>query len=435
MPCANLVSPTLVGMSAPARTPSTAAASPHLTLVAVPPGSSGAGVAREVIERILESSGSAFALVGDPISARTVLEPDRPLEDPRTALVLMTSGSTGDPKGVCWSASNILAMSAMWRVHYPELLSAPRIVALPVTSAGGLGVIARAAIDQAPTVVLESLGGASRFSAQIFADAVRPVADAGPVVSLVPTQVALLLREETGRAALRAMRKVFIGGAAAPPRLIAQTRDLGIDVVTTYGMTETCGGCVHDGQALDGVSVRVDESGRIHLSGATVALGYRLRPGDTAAVFTGDTFHTGDIGSWDGHQLRVIGRVDDIVQIRGVNVAIGAVERAIADSGHALDVVVIPIADDVDGTALHALVIPDRQLSHDDLETWSGGIAQSIRSSLGGIAVPRTIQPVAVLPYLPGGKLDRRAARSLLIGDSSHRQDSTLTPTTDSEGT
>lgn len=413
----NLVSPTLIGMPAPATPAEEEGAGDHLTIVGAPPGPPGASIARGLIEQALTSARAPFAFVPDPGPAIAIVQPHLPLEDPRTAVVLLTSGSTGDPKAVCWSRENLLAMSAMWRDRYPELTDAPRVAALPVTTAGGLGVIIRAVIDDAPIVTVESIGGAGRFTSEVFANAIRPVAGDGPVVSLVPTQVALLLRDEVGQAALRAMRRVFLGGSAAPARLLTQARDLGIDITTTYGMTETCGGCVHDGEPLEGVSVRVDDGGRIHLAGAMCALGYRLRPDDTATSFTGNTFATGDIGAWDGHRLSVLGRIDDIVQIRGINVAIGAVERAIVDSGLVREAVVIPVSDEVDGTHLHALVIPDHTSAHDSPESREQAIEQVVRERLGGIAVPRTVRSVSVLPYLPGGKIDRRIARALLTTD------------------
>lgn len=405
-------------MPAPAAPTENEGAGDHLTIVEVPPGREGASVAREWTEQAMASPRLPFALVSDAGSATAIVQPHLPVEDPRTAVVVLTSGSTGDPKAVSWSRENLLSMSAMWRDRYPDLTEAPRVVALPVTTAGGLGVIIRAIIDDAPIVTVESIGGAGRFTSEVFADAIKPVAEAGPVVSLVPTQVALLLRDEVGRKALGAMRRVFLGGAAAPARLLAQARDLGIDITTTYGMTETCGGCVHDSEPLAGVSVRVDDGGRIHLTGAMCALGYRLRPDDTAESFTGNTFATGDIGVWDGHRLDVLGRIDDIVQIRGINVAIGAVERAIVDSGFVREAVVIPVSDDVDGVHLHALMILDPSTAHDRPEDREQAIQQAVRERLGGIAVPRTMRSVSVLPYLPGGKIDRRTARvALTTGD------------------
>ena len=73
---------------------------------------------------------------------------------------------------------------------------------------------------------------------------------------------------------------VLLGGAAAPADLLDAARAAGVRVVTTYGMTETCGGCVYDGTPLDGVRVEIrdeaeDGSGRIWLGGPVLFSGYR----------------------------------------------------------------------------------------------------------------------------------------------------------------
>lgn len=417
----NLVRPTLIGMPAPVPFGEPTTDHRVVDLVEVPRGAPGVEVARQVIWALFAAGGDggerAVALIADAAAARQVLRPEEPLEDPRTALIMLTSGSTGDPKGVCWSRSNLLAMSRMWRDRYPDLIDAPRVAALPVTTAGGLGLVIRAVFDSASLVALPSIGGAARFDPEVFADTVRPFADAGPVVSLVPTQLAVLMQHSAGREALRVMRRVFLGGAAASARLLEDARDLDIDIVTTYGMTETCGGCVHDGSPLEGVDVRIDAGGRIHLAGPMCALGYRLRPLDTAAVFSGTSFATGDVGAWDDRRLAVVGRIDDIVQVRGTNVALGAVERAIVDSGLAREAVAFAVEDDVDGHQIIALVIPDAdhaQADHAASMEWVAAIGVAVRQRLGSPAIPASIRPVSVLPYLPGGKIDRRSARGLL---------------------
>lgn len=404
-----------------------------LRVVAIPPGPSGIEVAKGAVEQALDGSSGATALVADPVEAVSLLRPDVPLEDPRTRLIIMTSGSTGDPKGVCWSRDNVIAMATMWRQAYPELEAAPRIIALPVTSAGGLGAVIRGVLDAASLVALPSIGGAARFDPAALLDIVAPLADDGPVISLVPTQLALLLRDDNGRRALRDIRKVFLGGAAASAVLLEEATRFGVDVVTTYGMTETCGGCVHDGIPLDGVDVRIESSGRIHLGGAVCALGYRLRPEQTDELFgrsaAGPSFATGDVGAWDDDRLVVLGRIDDIVQVRGYNVALGAVERAITDSGLAREAVIMATEDPVEGHRLIGLAIPTRDLgsdadAHVDVAAWVQEIAQAVRQRLGSAAIPAALTPVSVLPYLSNGKIDRLAVhRALTVRDREAGQD------------
>src|SRR2546430_2618456 len=76
----------------------------------------------------------------------------------------------------------------------------------------------------------------------------------------------------------------LLGGAAVPAALLAAARAAGARAVTTYGMTETCGGCIYDGVPLEGVSVRTGTGGRIEITGPVLFSGYRLRPGLTRRV-------------------------------------------------------------------------------------------------------------------------------------------------------
>ena len=112
----------------------------------------------------------------------------------------------------------------------------------------------------------------------------------------MPTQLRRLI---DGRADLTALRAILLGGAAIPPGLLAAASAAGGRVITTYGMTETCGGCVYDGMPLDGVSVRIGADGRIRIAGPVLFSGYRLRPDLTALATDGDWFITSDLGAQD----------------------------------------------------------------------------------------------------------------------------------------
>ena len=92
--------------------------------------------------------------------------------------------------------------------------------------------------------------------------------------SLVPTQLTRLVEDPMGLEALRRFDAVLVGGAATPGALLDRARSLGVRVVTTYGMSETAGGCVYNGQPLQGVAVRTGADGVIELGGAVVAHGY-----------------------------------------------------------------------------------------------------------------------------------------------------------------
>ena len=210
-------------------------------------------------------------------------DPDVPLEDDDVAVVVTTSGSLGEPRGVLLPGAALIASALATDAR----LGGPArwVMALPAHHVAGLQVLVRAHLSGIPPVPISSVGGASRFSPVEFANATRAAramcdVDGAPLrTALVPTQLARIA--ELGPSAIgcvSAYDTLLIGGAAAPGGLLARARALGANIVTTYGMTETCGGCIYEGTALDGVSVGIadpgnDGYGRIEISGPTIAHG------------------------------------------------------------------------------------------------------------------------------------------------------------------
>ena len=189
-------------------------------------------------------------------------------------------------------------------------------------------------------------------------------------VSLVPTQLQRLLLEAHLPVPLAGFSSVLLGGAAAPAGLLAAARAAGVPVVTTYGMTETCGGCVYDGVPLDGtqVAIRSDddgspaESGRIWISGPVLFSGYR--PGGYGGVASPDGvpwFRTGDLGRLDDSgRLVVRGRADDVINTGGHKVLPGEVAAALQTCPGVKDVAVVGQPDPEWGERVIAVVVPGR---------------------------------------------------------------------------
>src|SRR5271169_2332386 len=185
-----------------------------------------------------------------------------------TAVVVGTSGSTGAPKGVELSAA---ALRHSARASLDRVGARPGerwLCCLPATHVAGLQVLVRSLVSGSEPVLAER------------ADAETVAGSGCAHVSLVPTQLQRLL---LGPAVpLAGFSSVLLGGAAAPASLLEAARAAGVPVVTTYGMTETCGGCVYDGVPLDGVRVAIhgddDDSpagGRIWIGGPVLFSGYR----------------------------------------------------------------------------------------------------------------------------------------------------------------
>lgn len=384
-----------------------------LRRVPVPPGTEGPARLLPALVDALSGSGPAIAPV--PTVSATVsndyvmgilaaLRPDDlPLESDDVAIAVATSGSTGQPRGVLHTAASLTALDDVVNGagRRPQW-----VLALPVTSIGGLKVLVRALGADREPVVVPSIGGAGPFTPEAFAAAVRTAR--GNVddvrVSLVPAQVARLLSDEDGTDALRQCSQVLVGGAALRPALREMAQTLGISLTSTYGSTETGGGCVLDGRPLPGVDVRIDEvTGTLVVGGPTIALGYRGDPALTREQFGPNGFRTHDIGRFepDG-RLTVIGRSDDVVIINGVNVGVSAVEHVLSDHPDIETAAVVALTDPVREPHLHAFVVV-----RDGAPRAADDAREAAAQRLGRLAAP-IMHRVESLPHLPNGKVDRR---------------------------
>jgi o-succinylbenzoate---CoA ligase len=320
-----------------------------------------------------------------------------------TAVVIATSGSTGRPKGVELSAAALLA-SATASLRRIGAGPADRwLCCLPTFHIAGLGILVR------------SLASGTDPAISARADPEVLAASGCSLVSLVPTQLRRLLAAGYQPAGIRT---VLLGGAAAGGDLLPAARAAGWPVVTTYGMSETCGGCVYDGVPLDGVSARPDADGRVVISGPVLFSGYRLQPELTANALAGGTFRTADLGYLgpDG-RLVIRGRADDVINTGGEKVVPGEVEAVLGTSPGVADVVVIGVPDAEWGEQVAAFVVPADAGQPPDPDH----LRSIVRQALSAHAAPKKVFVMPVFPLLPSGKPDRAALRaSALPGPGQH---------------
>lgn len=313
-----------------------------------------------------------------------------------TALVVATSGSTGIPKGITLSHA---ALRWSTRASVERLGAQPGerfTLALPLNHVAGIQVVLRSWACGTEPEILPS--GAI--------DALMTAT--GDHVSLVPTQLSRLLREPAAN--VNRWRSILVGGAALDDKLAAQARAADAAVVTSYGMTETAGGCVYDGVPLAGVDVTIVD-GRISINGPMLFSGV-VANGHYTAREPGP-FVTADLGNIaaDG-QLRIVGRADDIVISGGENVPCARVASRLRDHPEVAQAAVFGVDDRDWGQRVAAIIVPSdhrRPPSGDELVAWS-------RETLPPTWAPRQYVVAAAIPLTGLGKPDVVAMRRLAEG-------------------
>lgn len=377
-----------------------------IELTEIAPGAEGVATAFHALRGSLET-GQIFAPIPklsrhysqhqiDSIVA--AINPDEPVQAD-TIAILTTSGSTGNPRGVELRASQLGALNN--HVNSGAVIGiyvdAPArwICALPVTSIGGVNVLSRSIAAETVPVGLESVAGGATFDPHEFATAVSGIGDEPIFVSLVSTQLRRLMNSQEGTKALSRCTAILVGGGPTPTNDFLQAQDLELPLSYTYGMTETSGGCVFSGKNGPRTEIVCDSTdSRITVRGPSVAEGYRPTHTSKFISFNGE-FRTEDYGSVDslGH-LEILGRLDDIVLVNGVNISRAAISRVIEKYTEIDSCYVLP--------NLTALVVADPAV----FENTSASIRSQISRELGSVAIP-VFRVVPTLPRLPNGKLDR----------------------------
>ncbi len=333
---------------------------------------------------------------------------ERPNAD--TALVIGTSGSTGTPKYALLTAANLRSSAAA--THRILGGTGSWLLAMPAHHVAGFQVLVRSVLAGVTPAVADTGAG---FTPEAFLDAAARhgrTPGLARYTALVPTQVTRLLAHPAGRDALAGYDAVLVGGASTPTSLRRRATEAGVTLVPTYGMSETAGGCVYAGRALEGTRVALDGE-RVLLGGPTVAQGYLGRPELSATAFEVDEdgtrwFRTDDAGHLDDRGLlHVDGRLDDLINTGGYKVAPRVVEEAVLELlGDATDAAVVGIADEEWGHAVALAVVGGRPIGLDE-------VRDALRERLPAYALPTRLAQPAAIPCRGIGKPDRRAVAAL----------------------
>ena len=318
---------------------------------------------QEALHSALEGDGPALSFA--PSQFSSVAE--------GVALVIPTSGSSGKAKEVALSANAIRASAAAAHKFLGAQAGQSWSLLLPTNHIAGVNVLVRA-IALGTAIAEQNFDYTSIVPTQLF----RALSEAGD-----------LLRD------LQNAQAVLVGGAAIDMHLLQQARAAGINVVTTYGMSEMSGGCVYNGQPLDGVEVEIREESRIALRGPMQAQEYLGSPLSLADA--DGRFLTNDAGRFDGERLTILGRIDDLIISGGEKISLNAIDELL-NKKYEENFMSCAITDPEWGQQL--CLATSGELNREE-------ISQSLRANFGNHAVPKLFLENIQLPFTSIGKPDR----------------------------
>jgi O-succinylbenzoic acid--CoA ligase len=362
---------------------------PHLVAIDLPGGDRFV----EALRRTWDAGDAAFPLDRRlPRPARNAavaaIAPDRLIDvdgvhdldgrgvEPGDALVVATSGTTGMPRGVVLTHDAVQASARATSARLGVTDDDTWLACLPLSHVGGLSVVTRAMVTGSRLVVHDGFA----------VDEVIAAAQRGAtLVSLVPTAL--------GRIEPELFRRIVLGGSHPPA-------DLPPNVVTTYGMTETGSGVVYDGHPLDGVELRIDAHGEIHVRCPMLLRCYR----DDSMPTVEGWFATGDLGEIaDSGRLQVHGRRGDLIITGGENVWPATVEATLRAHPDVVEVAVAGVPDDEWGERVVAWIVPRRGSAPPTVTSLRAHLSETLPAFMA----PKEVRLVDTLPTTSSGKVRR----------------------------
>jgi len=373
------------------------------------------------LERELEGVESLHNMVQRLVPEGEGLSADYPRERNAVAMIVYTSGSTGNPKG-CMLPNKAMAYRAFTQWQQFRLSDYPRVYCpLPLNHVGGMQMVAGAALFG---------GGTVNFREKFNAAEVGQVVSQGQVNFMVmfPTMYQLICDDPAFREEdFNSLECINFSGGVISRELLGKLAGLGGgQVFTGFGSTETCIGVIFSDPDLDldtlsisvGRPIRDDvrvvsargepcqtgDIGEFQVKPDYCMVGYFNRPQETAAAFTEDGWlKTGDLVEVlpDG-SLRFSARVSDMFKSGGYNVYPREVEIALEDYDAVTTAAVVGVPDVLYGEVGYAYInlLPGQSVDTEQLTRWC-------KSRVSNYKVPKVIEVLDTMPLLPNGKLDK----------------------------
>ena len=292
------------------------------------------------------------------------------------AVAVGTSGTTGGPKEVLLTSTALISSARASNKFIGAQPGNTWSLLLPLTHIAAVNVIVRSIELGTTPIDLRDFEGE------------YPKAD---YTAIVPTQLFRALNgDQRLLSHLQSAKAVLVGGAALSQGLRNQAELAGIHVITTYGMTETCGGCVYDGTALEGVQVEI-RNGQICFKGPVLASSISLNDG---------WYETNDLGEYVNDHLVVIGRSDDVIISGGENLSLNAVENSLSQAFPDIQFAAFSFEDPQWGQTFQLAVVGT--IGDEEITT-------HLEKDFGYFAKPKGIHRMTSLPLLGIGKIDRKS--------------------------
>lgn len=358
-----------------------------------------------------------------PSSSRSLILPDsgemsdvgsvRKLEnieiDPEALCDLIaTSGTTGVPKAVSHTFSNHFYSAEGSLVCIPLSEDDGWLLSLPLFHVGGYSIVIRCLLAGACMVIDRKKTPLGQLLKTL------PVTR----LSLVNTQLHRLLKVETINLRDTRLKTILLGGGFASPELAEEVQKQGVEMLTTYGMTEMSSqvctgepefvtGGVTSGHVLPFRQLSINDEGEILVRGKTLSPGYYFEGALLSMADSEGWYHTGDKGVWVEGQLRVTGRKDNMMVSGGENIHPEEIEQALLSISNIVQAVVVSVDDEEFGQRPFAFV-----------QTASGKLdevftKQALEGSISRFKIPGEIRPFPAELVQSGLKPDRQRLQKM----------------------
>ena len=304
----------------------------------------------------------------------------------KTAVLVTSTGSTGANKEISLSASALLASAKASNKFLNANFGETWSLLLPLTHIAAVNVLVRSL--ELGTIPVNLVGHSGEY----------PKVD---YTAIVPTQLFnALTGDDHLLKHLQSAKAVLVGGAALTSELHIQATSAGISVVTTYGMSETSGGCVYNGLPLEGVQVAISDSGFIKVLGPVLASNLDLD--------AQNWFVTSDLGELVDGQLKVQGRGDDVIISGGENISLIEIENAISQTFSNFEFAAFAVSSEKWGQELHVAAV-------NAPAEFSEKVERLLVEKFGNAAKPKRFHQLSALPLIGIGKVDRGALAQLAM--------------------